>query len=134
MTPRTRRASASGARPAPPASPTRGAPPASDAALRRLSELFRALADGTRLEMLERLARASDSLCVCDLECCFDLSQPTVSHHLKVLREAGLVTCERRGTWVHCAVDREGLGRIAAFAARLGSSPAASPNPKGKRS
>ncbi len=47
------------------------------------------------------LARAEDEVCVCDFTEALPLEQPTVSHHLKILREAGLVTCERRGTWVY---------------------------------
>lgn len=97
-----------------------------------LAAVFRALGDETRLEILARLANSGESLCVCDIECCFDLSQPTVSHHLKVLREAGLVTCERRGTWVHCAVDADSIERIAAFARELVSPPARRPTRKGK--
>ncbi len=84
-----------------------------------LAAIFRALGDETRLEILERLARADESLCVCELECCFDLSQPTISHHLRVLRDAGLVKCERRGTWVHCAIDENALARIGALTERL---------------
>jgi DNA-binding transcriptional ArsR family regulator len=91
---------------------------------RSLDAVFRALGDTTRLEILERLARADESLCVCELECCFDLSQPTISHHLRVLRDAGLVKCERRGTWVHCAIDETAIERIQAFAGRLAPAPA----------
>ncbi len=81
--------------------------------------VLRALGDETRLQILERLAQAGDSLCVCDIECCFDLSQPTISHHVKVLRDAGLVTCERRGSWVHCAIDVNALERVTALLSRL---------------
>ena len=86
-----------------------------------LAAILRALGDDTRLEILEQLARTGDPLCMCDLECCFDLSQPTISHHVKVLRDAGLVKCERRGTWVHCAIGDEALGRVATFLERLSS-------------
>lgn len=99
-----------------------------------LAAVFRALGDETRLTMLERLASADSSLCVCDLEYYFDLSQPTVSHHLKVLRDAGLVTCERRGTWIHCAVDREAVARLVEFAAQLGSGASSYAPKKGSRS
>lgn len=68
---------------------------ASDAAL------FKALADPHRLTILSTLAGAEDEVCVCDFTAGLPLNQPTVSHHLKVLRESGLVTCERRGTWVY---------------------------------
>ena len=59
---------------------------------------FKALADPTRVAIVNRLA-AADEVCVCDLNAAFDLSQPTISHHLKILREAGLVDSTRRGTW-----------------------------------
>lgn len=63
--------------------------------------LLRALADPHRLAILATLARAEDEVCVCDFTAGLPLNQPTVSHHLKILRESGLVTCERRGTWVY---------------------------------
>jgi len=70
------------------------APAAADA----LAATFKALADPTRVAIVNRLAAAPE-VCVCDLTAAFDLSQPTISHHLKVLRDAGLVEAERRGTW-----------------------------------
>lgn len=63
-----------------------------------LAARFKALADPTRVAIVNRLA-AADEVCVCDLTAAFELSQPTVSHHLRVLREAGLVESSRRGTW-----------------------------------
>lgn len=63
---------------------------------------FRALADPARLRLLSLIAaHESGEACVCDLTEPLGLSQPTVSHHMKVLREAGMVTGDRRGTWVH---------------------------------
>ena len=64
-----------------------------------LAARFRALSDPTRVAIVNRLA-ANEECCVCDLNAAFDLSQPTISHHLKVLRDAGLVESSRRGTWV----------------------------------
>ena len=61
---------------------------------------FKALADPTRVGIVNRLA-AADEVCVCDLTDAFDVSQPTVSHHLRVLREAGLVESRSRGTWAY---------------------------------
>jgi ArsR family transcriptional regulator, arsenate/arsenite/antimonite-responsive transcriptional repressor len=61
---------------------------------------FKALADPTRVEIVRRLS-CCDECCVCDLNDVFDLSQPTISHHLKVLRDAGIVESERRGTWAY---------------------------------
>ncbi|GAA1679875.1 metalloregulator ArsR/SmtB family transcription factor [Kribbella yunnanensis] len=62
---------------------------------------FKALADPVRLRLLSIIASAGGEICVCDITPQFDVSGPTISHHLKVLREAGLVDCERRGTWVY---------------------------------
>jgi ArsR family transcriptional regulator len=65
-----------------------------------LAARFKALADPTRVAIVNRLA-AVDEVCVCDLNAAFDLAQPTISHHLKVLRGAGLVAASRRGTWAY---------------------------------
>lgn len=62
---------------------------------------FKALADPVRLRLMSIIASAGGEVCVCDVTPLFDVSGPTISHHLKVLREAGLVDCERRGTWVY---------------------------------
>ncbi|MBR7828703.1 helix-turn-helix transcriptional regulator [Actinospica sp. MGRD01-02] len=63
---------------------------------------FKALGDPVRLRLLSQIATAeSGEVCVCDLTAGFELTGPTISHHLKVLREAGLIDCERRGTWVY---------------------------------
>jgi ArsR family transcriptional regulator, arsenate/arsenite/antimonite-responsive transcriptional repressor len=64
-----------------------------------LAARFKALADPTRVAIVNRLA--AGECCVCDLNAAFDLSQPTISHHLKVLRDAGLVESSRRGTWAY---------------------------------
>jgi ArsR family transcriptional regulator, arsenate/arsenite/antimonite-responsive transcriptional repressor len=61
--------------------------------------LLRALADPTRLQMLAMLAQAEEPICVCDFTAAFDLGQPTVSHHLGKLRDAGLVTSVKHGIW-----------------------------------
>lgn len=69
---------------------------------RDLAPAFKALGDPVRLQLLSQIATAeSGEICVCDLTPAFDLTGPTISHHLKVLREAGLIDCERRGTWVY---------------------------------
>lgn len=71
----------------------------------QLARTFKALGDPVRLRLLSLVAsHAGGEACVCDLSGTFDLSQPTISHHLKVLREAGLLDCERRGTWVYYRV------------------------------
>ena len=68
-------------------------------------------------EMVGLLAAKGDELCVCDIESHFELSQPTVSHHLRILREAGLVTSERRGTWVYYTLDRAAFAFLGEFGA-----------------
>ncbi len=78
------------------------------------ARLFRALADETRLAILRQL-RDEGEVCACDFRACCTLAQPTVSHHLKVLREAGLVTAEKRGLWVHYQLNKESLERLRAF-------------------
>lgn len=71
------------------------------------AEALRALADPARLQLLSLISAQGGEACVCDLPGPLGLSQPTVSHHLKVLHEAGLLTRERRGRWVHYAIVRE---------------------------
>ena len=65
------------------------------------ADLFKALGDPHRLTILAALHRAKHEVCVCDFTDALPLNQPTVSHHLRILREAGLITGERRGTWVY---------------------------------
>ncbi len=69
---------------------------------------FKALADGTRLDIFRLIAAQAEPICVCDIVDRFEVSQPTISHHLKVLRDAGLVTATKRGTWAYYAVDPRG--------------------------
>jgi len=67
-----------------------------------LVRVFRALADPVRLRLVSLIgAHEGGEACVCDLSTTFDLTQPTISHHLKVLREAGIIDSQRRGTWVY---------------------------------
>jgi len=81
-----------------------------------LAKVFKALGDPVRLRLLSLIAsRAGGEVCVCDLTPAFDLSQPTISHHLKLLRQAGLIDCERRGTWVYYWMLPAALDRLAAF-------------------
>jgi ArsR family transcriptional regulator len=75
-------------------------PPMPPDAAERLASTFKALGDPTRVAIVNRLTKV-ESVCVCDLTAAFELSQPTVSHHLRILREAGLVEAERRGTWAY---------------------------------
>ncbi|WP_026929813.1 ArsR/SmtB family transcription factor [Glycomyces tenuis] len=74
----------------------------------RLAPSFKALGDPVRLRLLSLIAsHEGGEACVCDLIESFDLTAPTISHHLKVLKEIGLVTAERRGTWVYYRARRE---------------------------
>ena len=74
----------------------------------QLAAQFKALADPTRVAIVNQLS-AADEVCVCNLTAAFELSQPTISHHLKVLREAGLVESTRRGTWAYYRLVPEAL-------------------------
>jgi ArsR family transcriptional regulator, arsenate/arsenite/antimonite-responsive transcriptional repressor len=89
--------------------------------LTAFASLFKALGDETRLSILGFLRAKQDTLCACEIEGHVkDLSQPTISHHLRLLREAGLVTAERRGTWVYYAIDESVRKRLLEFAGYLG--------------
>ena len=76
--------------------------------------LFKAVADPHRLTILATLARAGDEVCVCDFTSALPLNQPAVSHHLKILRDAGLVTWQRRGTWVYYRLAPDAHERLSA--------------------
>lgn len=79
------------------------------------AKAFKALGDPVRLRLLSLITSAGAESCVCDLVAAFDLTGPTISHHLKVLREAGLVSSERRGTWVYYRPRPENLGQLSAL-------------------
>jgi len=76
------------------------------------AELFKALSDPHRLAILATLARVEGEVCVCDFTAGLPLNQPTVSHHLKILRESNLITGERRGTWVYYRLAADACERI----------------------
>jgi ArsR family transcriptional regulator len=85
-----------------------------------IAPMFKALGDPIRLRLMSMIASQPEA-CVCDLTGAFEVSGPTISHHLRVLREAGLVDCQRRGTWVYYWVRPEAvrqLGDLLAFPAR----------------
>ena len=82
-------------------------PLASDVRERSVTVL-KAIADPTRLEMYRLIAGQPAGLCACDIVDRFDLAQPTIAHHLKVLRDAGLVTVSRTGIWAYYSADTEG--------------------------
>ncbi|MCV7404172.1 ArsR/SmtB family transcription factor [Mycobacterium marseillense] len=82
--------------------PALGAAALAEPQAAELAAMFKALSDPVRLRLLSLIAsHPGGQACVCEISRTFDLSQPTISHHLKTLRSAGLLDCERRGTWVY---------------------------------
>ena len=90
--------------------------PVTEADAARLAPVFKALGDPVRLRMVSMIA-AQPELCVCEITPAFDLSSGTISHHLKLLREAGLVDCERRGTYVYYWINPAALEAMSALLA-----------------
>lgn len=86
------------------------------AAARSLSDDLSMLGHPIRLQILDMVAQRGDQVCVCDLEAALPVKQPTVSHHLKLLREASLIDCEHRGLWTHYFLKTEA---VAVLRARL---------------
>jgi ArsR family transcriptional regulator len=90
--------------------------PLSAATAERIAPLLKALADPVRLRLLSLVAsHAEGEACVCDLNDAFDLSQPTISHHLKVLHESGLLTRSKRGVWVYYRIAPSALADLGAL-------------------
>jgi ArsR family transcriptional regulator len=81
----------------------------------RMAVVAKALGDPVRLQLVDVLRRHAGKVCVCELVPLFDLSQPTVSHHLKVLRNAGLVGSEREGLWAYYYVVPDALAEFSAW-------------------
>ena len=81
----------------------------------RMAEVAKALGDPIRLQLVDVLRKHAGKVCVCELVPLFDLSQPTVSHHLKVLREAGIVDSERQGLWAYYYVTPDALKELSAW-------------------
>lgn len=75
-------------------------------------DVFKALADPTRFEIFRFVAAQREPICACDVVDRFQVSQPTISHHMKVLRDAGLISVSRRGVWAYYAVDQRGLALV----------------------
>jgi ArsR family transcriptional regulator len=94
--------------------------------------LLQGAADPTRLAILRQLA-GGEGVCACDFIACCDVAQPTVSHHLKVLRESGWVRSERRGSNVWYWLRPEAVARFGTIAAELVASPALNPAPQPAR-
>jgi ArsR family transcriptional regulator len=87
--------------------------PLSSAEAGNLAALFKAIGDPVRLRLLSLIAsHEGGEACVCELTAAFDLTGPTISHHLKVLREAGLIGSQRRGTWVFYWINPDLLARM----------------------
>src|SRR5579864_3202484 len=81
----------------------------------RMAEVAKALGDPIRLQLVDVLRKHAGKVCVCELVPLFDLSQPTVSHHLKVLRDAGIVDSERQGLWAYYYVIPDALEELSAW-------------------
>src|SRR2546429_9951960 len=81
----------------------------------RMAGIAKALAGRVRLQLVDVLRKHAGKVCVCELVPLFELSQPTVSHHLKVLREAGVVGSERRGLWAYYYVEPQALEELSAW-------------------
>jgi ArsR family transcriptional regulator, arsenate/arsenite/antimonite-responsive transcriptional repressor len=81
----------------------------------RMAAIAKALGDPVRLQLVDVLRKHAGKVCVCELVPLFDLSQPTVSHHLKVLRQAGIVDSERQGLWAYYFVRPDALGELAGW-------------------
>jgi ArsR family transcriptional regulator len=81
----------------------------------RMAEVAKAISDPVRLQVVDVLRKHAGKVCVCELVPLFDISQPTLSHHLKKLREAGIVDSERRGLWAYYYVNPEALKELSAW-------------------
>lgn len=81
----------------------------------RMATVAKALGDPIRMQLVDVLRKHAGKVCVCELVPLFDLSQPTVSHHLKVLRQAGIVGSERRGLWAYYYVEPEALEELSGW-------------------
>jgi len=81
----------------------------------RMAEIAKAIGDPIRLQVVDVLRKHAGKVCVCELVPLFDISQPTLSHHLKKLREAGIVNSERRGLWAYYYVIPDALEELSAW-------------------
>ncbi|MGP4099844.1 metalloregulator ArsR/SmtB family transcription factor [Nonomuraea sp. KM90] len=94
--------------------------PLTEGAATELASMLKAVADPVRLRLLSMIgSHAGGEACVCDLTDAFDLTAPTISHHLKVLRTAGLIDGERRGTWVYYRIIPEAVNKLGTLFAPL---------------
>lgn len=95
------------------------APRLTDAEAEEYAEWFKAISDPTRVRILNMLARNPEPVCVCDITDQFPLNQPTISHHLKILRDTCFVTTERRGKYMYYAINRTCLEAFPDAARRI---------------
>jgi ArsR family transcriptional regulator, arsenate/arsenite/antimonite-responsive transcriptional repressor len=93
-----------------------GATTLSDEEADATAALFKALGDPVRVKIVNLIATAPEALCACDINELFDLTQPTVSHHLKRLTEAGLLERDQRGKWAYFSLKRDAVEKLAAVA------------------
>lgn len=80
-----------------------------DSTLADAAAVFKALSDETRLRIVQSMAHSREALCECEIVPLFGLSQSTISYHLKMLRGAGIVECEKKGLWTYCRVNPRAL-------------------------
>jgi ArsR family transcriptional regulator, arsenate/arsenite/antimonite-responsive transcriptional repressor len=100
-----------------------GAPSLTDDQAQATARVFKALADPHRVKIVNLLATSAEPVCVCEFTDPLGLSQPTVSHHLKKLMDAGLLEREQRGTWAYYSLDRDALDRLAGAVDLQGGTP-----------
>ena len=81
--------------------------------------MLKALSHPVRLRIVDLIRRGGGGICVCQFEKQFDLTQPTITHHLKILREAGLLRTEQKGTWVHHFINAEAFAQLEASIGRF---------------
>jgi len=93
-----------------------GAPALSEAEAEATAALFRALGEPARVRIVNLLATQAEPVCVCDFVPALGLAQPTVSHHLKKLTDAGLLEREQRGKWAYYSLKDEAMARVAGLA------------------
>jgi len=98
---------------------TKASPRLDAATALRYTRILKALADETRLRIIDLVASAGDDLCACEIESFFELSQPTISHHMRILRDVGVVVAEKRGQWVYYRLADGALKSLRELCGRL---------------
>jgi ArsR family transcriptional regulator len=93
--------------------------------LEMYESMLKALANPIRLRMVDLIRRRGGDVCVCEFGAVFKLTQPTISHHLKILRESGLIVSRQEGTWVHHSIDPRAFGRLEELMSVLSAAPVA---------